>query len=427
MPKMPQPQTRKPADEAAAPMQLLAGPLAIMPEALREHVARFASGADSAAMSFADLLRDRDDRPYELHGDVAVVNMRGTLTKRGSWWTTGMEGVRTTVQQALDDPAVRAVLLAIDSPGGTVDGTRELADWIAARVADGGKPIASYADGTMCSAAYWIGGSTGRVFAPAAALVGSVGVLWMHYDWSQYLETNGIRATYITAGSRKAAGAPEAPLSDNDKAYFQHLIDTAYTQFLDGVSAPMGLDRANPAAWADGQVFRATEALALGLVTAIVPDLAGAVAALSQEVHMDAKELAAKYPEAVAAIRKEGEENARTAASKETAQAAQSVSAIVTLVCGPEAAAKVAELAALNLSTEQIASLASMNVLQVATTSKGDEATTTTAAQDSPSQKAILEGLMQAGATPLSTQQKTEAKGDRYAALIEQSKAIAKG
>lgn len=419
-PKSQMPSTKDTA-QAASPLAALSGPLAIMPEALREHVARFA-GAESAA--WFDDTDERDSRPYTILGDVAVVNVRGTLTKRGSWWTTGMEGVRVAVQQALSDPSTNAVLLSIDSPGGTVDGTRELADWIAARAAEAGKPIASYADGTICSAAYWIGSATGKVYAPPSALVGSIGVIWMHYDWSQYLEASGIRATYITAGSRKAAGAPEAPLSDDDKSYFQHLIDTAYVQFLDGVSGPMGLDRAKPAAWADGQVFRATEALALGLVTAIVPDLAGAVAMLSQEVHMDAKELAAKYPEATATLRKEAEDAARANAIKEAEKATATTTTIVAIVCGDEAAAKVRELASLGLSATQLDSLQKMGMISASQPQASEEGSGTDEA--TASHKAILEGLMNAGATPVATAKPTVGK-DKVASLIEQSRAIPKG
>ncbi len=438
---MAQPAAQWPAAPAGSLPSLpgAAGPWAIMPEALKGLAARIAMGGPEQAGWLDDAFGAPSMPSYTMHGDVAVVAMRDVLTKRATWWTTGMETVQASVQSALDDPAVRAVLLSIDSPGGTVDGTRQFADWLAAR-AGSVKPIAAYADGTMCSAAYWIGASTGRVFAPGAAIVGSIGVLWPHWDYSAMLAEYGVKVTYVVSGSRKAAGAPELPLSDSDKAYFQHLSDTAYAQFLDGVAPAMGLDRAAPAAWADGQVFRATEAVGLGLVTAIVPDITGAVAALSQEVHMDAKELAAKHPEVVAEIRREAEAATRTAMEQEQAKAVEGahngVLDMVAALCGEDAAAKVRELHASGVNAAQLAAMAKAGLLASAGGSadarqgKGDaEGQGGEKAQGTTAQERILSGLLEsASATPVKPGAPVPQPkgGDRVASLIEQSKQIPK-
>lgn len=412
-----------------------AGPWAIMPEALKALEMRMAQPMPEGAAWWDDGPQPQE-RPYELRGDVAVVNVRGTLTKRGSWWTTGMDGVQAAIQAALEDPSVRAVLLSVDSPGSSVDGIRELSGWLAARVADSGKLFACYADGTMCSGAYWLGGATGRVFAPSTALVGSIGVISRHVDWSACLAKEGIAVTYITSGSRKAAGASELPLSESDRAYFQHLSDTAYVQFLDDVATRMGLDRAAPAAWADGQVFRATEALSLGLVTAIVPDIAGAVAAISQEVHMDAKELAAKHPDAAAEIRREAETATRETMGKEQATAVEgarnAVLDMVAAICGEESAAKVRELLASGVSAAQMAALSKAGLLAAPGGNAAAQPQQPEQAQGTTAQERILSGLLEsASATPMkpgATGQSRAQGGaeDRCAALVEQSKQIAK-
>lgn len=212
------------------------------------------------------------DPGYELADNVALVRVRGVLLKRDPGFLGGVEittyeGLRRVLAKALEDPAVHAVLLDVDSPGGQVDGCKTLADWIATQ--RGVKPMAAFADGRMLSAAFWLGAATGRVFAPAEADVGSIGVVWAHQDWSRFNENFGVRVTYMTGGRWKAAGNPDEPLSPEVQGYLQARVDPLYRMFVAGVAASLGLDEAQAAAWADGQFFIAEQARELGLVSAI--------------------------------------------------------------------------------------------------------------------------------------------------------------
>ena len=91
-----------------------------------------------------------------------------------------------------------ALLLRFNSPGGVASGVPELAAWLAAQTA---KPVYAYADGLCASAAYYLAAATGRVYAPATATVGSIGVICRHMDWSGFLEKCGVRVTHLTGGA----------------------------------------------------------------------------------------------------------------------------------------------------------------------------------------------------------------------------------
>ena len=118
---------------------------------------------------------ERKARGYELVGGVVVIPVSGAIVREQGWYGTGQDAVSSALKAALADPSARAILLDINSPGGVVAGTKELADAIAeARTK---KRCAAYANGLCASAAYWLASATGTVYAPLTATVGSIGVI----------------------------------------------------------------------------------------------------------------------------------------------------------------------------------------------------------------------------------------------------------
>lgn len=218
-------------------------------------------------------------------GGVAVLAISGTLTRttQYSWWsgmpvTTGYDAVRTKIAKLMADPQVKAVVLDIDSPGGSVSGCQELANYIseAAKM----KPMAAFSSGCMASAAFWLGAATGRVFATATAEVGSIGVIMTLYDCSKLNERWGIKVNVISSGKYKAAGHPETELSAEQREYLEKNSKAIHAEFRAAVAGALSLE--GPAeAWGDGQLFVAAEAQSLGLVSAVVGGLDEAVAKMS--------------------------------------------------------------------------------------------------------------------------------------------------
>ncbi len=214
-------------------------------------------------------------------GSVAVISIEGPIdrTSRVGWWSgnifaVGQNAIRLAVEGALQDGAVRAVLLSVDSPGGVVAGTKELADYLAE--ASAVKPMGAYVNGLAASAAYWLAASTGRILAPATGQVGSIGVIMMVADYSGYYQRLGVSFEYIAGGRFKAAGRGDRPLSDEERAHFQERLAALHALFRADVAARMGIT-AEPAHWAEGQVLSAVQAEPLGLVSAVVHDEEAAI------------------------------------------------------------------------------------------------------------------------------------------------------
>lgn len=186
--------------------------------------------------------------------DVAVLQVDGVLVNSlgtvDPWCgMTGYDGLRTQLAAALGDPAIKAIALVCESPGGEVTGCFDLANQI--REAREIKPIWAIVDGMACSAAYALACGAGRITCSSVGYTGSIGVIAGHADFSKALDEAGIKVTLIFAGAHKADGNEYAPLPDSVKADFQAEIDAIYDQFVPLVSAGRGLD---------DKAVRATEA-----------------------------------------------------------------------------------------------------------------------------------------------------------------------
>ena len=129
-----------------------------------------------------------------------VLPLHGVISQRASVWQEMFGGTSTeqfgaAYQQAINDPRIKAVVLDVDSPGGTVSGVSELADIVYAGAQQ--KPVAAVANSQMASAAYWIasqvGGGQLRLAAASGADVGSIGVFRMHEDVSEAMAEAGIK------------------------------------------------------------------------------------------------------------------------------------------------------------------------------------------------------------------------------------------
>lgn len=171
----------------------------------------------------------------------------------GKILTLGHDAIRHAVQAALDDPASRAILLSLNSPGGTVQGTKELADFLAD--AAGQKPLAAYANGLCASAAFWLAAGCGRIHAPAIALLGSIGVIMCLSDYSALYEKMGLKLTYVSSGKFKAAGNDSQAPSEEERAYFQERLDSLHSIFkkdvrnMLNITAPVMPTGPKPSFW----------------------------------------------------------------------------------------------------------------------------------------------------------------------------------
>ena len=349
---------------------------------------------------------------YYRQGNVAIVEVSGTIHRRAgqalcfAW--DGQDRIRSSIDLAMADPEVKALLLSFDSPGGIAAGVKELADHIAAQTA---KPVYAYADGLCASAAYWLASSTGRFYAPATATIGSIGVIQVHCDRSGANTAEGLRYTYITGGTWKAAGREDAPLSGADQAYLQGMVSQLHSIFKTDVAARMGVDASRPEAWGDGQVFLAAEALELGLISGIVSDRETLIAQINKETSMDKEQLAREHPELLAELKAEARSELMAEADSRLQAALDNQLALTRMVAGEAAAEKVLSLSKAGLTADQVAALGSLGFQQAASTAETAEA------KDAGSRGEILAALREATPNPVAAAQLKEP--DAMAAAIE--------
>ncbi len=181
--------------------------------------------------------RDQErDRQYGMIDGVAIIPVRGVLYQGecSCSWATGYDWIRRGVLTAAADPEVKAIVLDIDSPGGEVSGCFDLVDAIYA--IRGVKPIRSILSESAYSAAYALASATDHISVPRTGGTGSIGVIWMHVDWSAMLDKVGLKVTFVTCGARKADGHSEIPLSKEALERFQADIDILGALFVETVA-----------------------------------------------------------------------------------------------------------------------------------------------------------------------------------------------
>jgi signal peptide peptidase SppA len=193
-----------------------------------------------ASDAFSDAgLYTEDDSPYDLIDGVAVIDVSGTLVQKSSYLRpySGMLGynaIRHNFLAALEDKAVRAIALSIDSPGGEVAGCFDMADLIYNSRSK--KPTLAILNECAYSAAYALASACEQITVPRTGGTGSVGVICMHIDQSKAIDKAGMAVTIIKYGDRKADGNQFNPLSKEALARFQADVDEMGELFVSTVA-----------------------------------------------------------------------------------------------------------------------------------------------------------------------------------------------
>ena len=262
-------------------LSVLSAPWAIDPSKLLEIQAICKARLDGGKIDIEavekQLGRKLENQPvsYTVQNGVAVLPIDGVIAKRMNLFSQISGGTSTqlaeqTLQDAINDSAVHSIILLIDSPGGTVDGTQLLANAVF-KARTSGKAIVTLADGCMCSAAYWIGSAAQAVYiVDSTTLVGSIGVVTSHTDVSGAQTAQGIKTTEISAGKYKRIASNYAPLSADGKQSIQDSLDYTYSLFVDAVAKNRNVSGAAVLRdMADGRVFIGKQAIDAGLVDGI--------------------------------------------------------------------------------------------------------------------------------------------------------------
>lgn len=208
-----------------------------------------ASGRQIGAQSVQR--RNRRVKIFEEAGPVAIVPVHGTLTKSQEAMDpesgmTGYNRIEQKLDAAMADESIKGIWLDVDSGGGEAGGMLSLARFIRDRcsvkgLGSGGKPVWGMASPYAYSAAYGLLSACDYSIASLDGGVGSVGVLCLHADYTQFLEDEGIKITVLRSGARKARGNPYEALDDETRAHIQGQMDELYDLFTDMVGEFRGI------------------------------------------------------------------------------------------------------------------------------------------------------------------------------------------
>lgn len=206
------------------------------------------------------------DRYYMTIVDgVAIVTISGMITKYPTWFPTCPSSViRSLLNTALEDPRVFGCLLRINSPGGQVSGTRELANDV--KKFGQSKPIVAYVDDLCCSAAYWVASQADYIVSNATGFTGSIGTYCIMSDYSQAMEQAGVKVHVIRAGEYKGSGEFGTKILDSHLMELQRQVDGLNAFFLEAVSQGRNLSGVALEQVTDGRAHLAADAKSLGLI-----------------------------------------------------------------------------------------------------------------------------------------------------------------
>lgn len=224
--------------------------------------------SDAPKQAAARAERGTADVMYVQDG-IAVISMFGPLMKQVSSMSDGTSTVmlRQAVRQAAKSPDVKAILLQIESPGGTAAGTMELADEVAK--AAKAKPTWAYIEDLGASAAYWVASQASVIYANAAAKVGSIGTYAVLYDQSGAAAMEGIKVHVVRAGEFKGMGEPGSEITADHLKEAQRIVSQVNDFFLAGVGKGRKMPPAKMKEIADGRVHIGAEAQTMGLIDGV--------------------------------------------------------------------------------------------------------------------------------------------------------------
>jgi protease-4 len=174
--------------------------------------------------------------------------------------------VREELEKAEDDDHVKAVVLRINSPGGTVTASDILYHELLRFKTRRKVPVVASILDVGASGGYYVALAADRILVHPTTVTGSIGVLMLTVNASGLLEKIGVSASYVKSGDLKDMGSPFRAIRPEEQALFQDLINRFYGRFVELVALSRKLDEAKVRSFADGRIYTAREALSLGLV-----------------------------------------------------------------------------------------------------------------------------------------------------------------
>lgn len=240
---------------------------------MRKIVAGIVLGVVALSLVFAIVLRPGNKSAAGTrikNGEVGVIYIEGAITNgRGEGGLfgaqTGSERIAATLREAARAPELKAVVIRLNSPGGTAAAAQEIGAELDRLRKSGKKVVASMGD-TAASGAYWIAAGADQIVANPGTLTGSIGVIMERLDLQGLYGKLGVDTETFKSGPHKDMGSSTRSSTPEERAIFQSMIDDIYNQFVDHVAQGRHKDPAEIRPLADGRIFTGRQAKELGLV-----------------------------------------------------------------------------------------------------------------------------------------------------------------
>lgn len=168
------------------------------------------------------------------------------------------------IEEAQKNPKIKGVLLTVDSPGGAVPPSIEIA--YAIKELREHKPVVAYAGGVMASGSYYSAIHANEIIANPGAIVGSIGVIVQRANLQELMEKIGVKEQIVKQGTYKEAGTPTRDWTPEERQELETLAKDAYGMFVGDVAIARGLDLNKSKDYADAHIFSAQRAMNVGLV-----------------------------------------------------------------------------------------------------------------------------------------------------------------
>ena len=213
---------------------------------------------------------------------VAVVELSGVMTSSQDAGSraTSAHRVVDALEKHRADGTVKAVVLRVDTPGGTVVAAQEIHAALG-RLRAGGKKIVVSMGDVAASGGYYVSCAADRVFASPGTLTGSIGVIMQFPDYRGLFGKIGLSTNTIKSGEFKDVGNGAREMTERDRRLLQSLVDDVQAQFVEAVAAGRGMAPERVRPLADGRVYSGRQAKELGLVDEL-GDLDAAIAAAAK-------------------------------------------------------------------------------------------------------------------------------------------------
>lgn len=192
---------------------------------------------------------------------IAIVDLEGVILTP--------KDVVEQLRKYADDSSIKAIILHVDSPGGGAAASEEIYREVL-RIRDQKKKrIVASIETVGASGAYYVSSATNKIFADNASIVGSIGVIAEWYNYEELLKWAKLQSIVIKAGEFKDTGSPTRPMTPEERAYMQGLIDNMHTQFIHSVAVGRSMKDDDVRTLANGKVWTGEEAVPLKLVDQI--------------------------------------------------------------------------------------------------------------------------------------------------------------